>query len=298
MAMAKGKLKSRRQFISTTAGSIAGLAIGVRPSIGITAENGNIQPGGWAAGGTSAMTDIASYPDPFTNLRVTEVVSMPTCSMTLGPCHDDQAPAREDISEGKIGLPMRLGFNIVDSQYRPVTDANVDIWHCDIAGHYSSETVDNLTFCTDDDPEAIAARFFRGDRMTDQNGTVWFNSCMPGWYPGRAIHIHVTIRRSNRQGEEYLTTQFAFPVGLIEELFSSHEEYSVFGQPQTEYEEDFVFEMDSLDDYTVNVEQMSDGTLMAWKTIMIRSSLSDGVCRIGLDRPAGSQGRGGPLIRE
>lgn len=286
------KYTSRRQFISKTAGSLAGLALGARSSIGLSAESGNIQPGGWAAGGTSAMADLASYPDPFANLPATEAARMPTCSMTLGPCHDEQAPAREDISEGENGLPMRLGFRIVDDQYRPVTDANVDVWHCDVAGRYSSETVDNLSFCTGDDPEAIAAGFFRGHWMTDQNGIVWFNSCMPGWYPGRAIHIHITIRRSNRQGEEYLTTQFAFPQELIEELFSSHEEYSEFGQPVTSYENDFVFEMDSLDEYTFNVEQMSDGALMAWMPIMIRSSLSDEVCRIGLDRPAGGRGRG------
>lgn len=59
--------------------------------------------------------------------------------MVLGPCHDDMAPEREDVSEGKGGVPMRLGLRIVDEQCQPVTDANLDIWHCDSVGVYSSE---------------------------------------------------------------------------------------------------------------------------------------------------------------
>ena len=30
--------------------------------------------------------------------------------------------------------------------------------------------------------------------MTDDNGTVQFTTIYPGWYEGRAIHIHVKAR--------------------------------------------------------------------------------------------------------
>ncbi len=288
----------RRKFLKCGFSSFAGFSLLSRPFTAFTAQSvGGPEPGGWANGGTAGMRDIGSYPDPFINAAPQSVVSMPTCAMTQGPCYDRGIPEREDISEGKNGLPMRLGFRIVDEDYQPVTDADVDIWHCDADGIYSSETVPNVTFCTGDDPAALAARFFRGHRMTNADGVAWFNSCMPGWYGGRAVHIHATIKRSDHQGEEFLTTQFAFPQDFLEYLFNNHSDYRIHGQPRTSYEADFVFEMDSLDTYTFNIEQMSDGTLMAWTTIMIRSDLSDQLCKVGLDRPAGRRAQDSPIQR-
>jgi len=284
------KYTSRRQFISTTAGSMAGLALGIRPSIGQTTNSNALDPGSMAIGGTSAMAELNSYPNPFLNSSVTDVIRVPTCSMMVGPCHDDLAPEREDISEGKGGMPMRLGFRVVDDQYRPVGDANIDVWHCDASGIYSSETADTPDFCTGDNLEALASRFFRGHQMTDQNGIVWFNTCMPGWYRPRAVHVHTTIRRSNRQGQEYLTTQFAYPSEFLQELFDKHPDYSPYGQPPTSNEDDFVFDTDTIDDFTFNLERMSDGVLMAWMTIMIRSSLGDRLCEIEQGTPPRGQG--------
>jgi hypothetical protein len=208
--------------------------------------------------------------------------------MTEGPCHDDQAPEREDISEGQTGLPLRFALRVLDSDCKPVTDADVDIWHCDVRGVYSSETADNPGFCTGSNQAALAARFFRGHRMTDQNGVAWFNTCFPGWYSGRAIHIHFTVRRSSRQGTEYLTSQLAFDPALIQELCGSHPDYVAHGQPNTANTADSVFPSDSVDEYEMETERMSDGALLAWKTIIIRASLSDSVCA-----PSGSGG-GGP----
>lgn len=272
---------------------MAGLAIAARSPISYSASSMSLEPGTMATGGTAAMFEADSYPDPFLNSDARDVLRIPTCSMMVGPCHDNLAPEREDISEGKGGLPMRLGFRVVDDQFRPVNDANIDIWHCDAAGIYSSETSDTPDFCTGDNPAALAAMFFRGHRMTDQNGIVWFNSCMPGWYKPRAVHIHTTIRRSNRQGQEYLTTQFAYPSEFLQELFGNHPDYKPYGQPFTSNEDDFVFDTESIDDFTFNLARMTDGTLMAWTTIMLRSNLSDTLCEIESSAPPAGMGPGG-----
>lgn len=240
--------------------------------------------GGWATGGTASMTGIASYPNPFD--AVVDATCTPTCAMTLGPCHDDMAPMREDISEGQPGLPMRFGLRILDSNCQPVTDANVDIWHCDTVGVYSSDTADNPPFCTGSNAEALAARWFRGHQMTNSDGIAWFNSCFPGWYSGRAIHIHLTVRRSSREGQEYLTSQVAFPPSLIQEICSTHVDYSGHGQPDTANTADSVFPSATVDEYEVSYDQMADGAMLAWKTIVIRSALTETVCSAG-----GSSGR-------
>lgn len=232
--------------------------------------------GDWASGGTAAMTDLATYPDPFE--AITDLSCTPTCAMTLGPCHDDMAPEREDISEGQPGLPMRLGLRIVDESCTPVTDANVDLWHCDVDGVYSSETADNPPFCTGADAEALAARWFRGHQQTDANGVAWFNTCFPGWYSGRAIHIHLTVRRSTREGDEYLTSQITFDTALITEICGTHPDYADHGQPDTATTSDNVFPADTVDEYVLETARMTDGAMLAWKTIVIRSALANGVC--------------------
>jgi hypothetical protein len=135
---------------------------------------------GWALGGTAAMTALASYPNPFETDD--DAACAPMCQLVLGPCHDASAPEREDISEGQGGLPMRFGLRLLDDKCQPVSDADVDIWHCDVRGIYSSGTADNPSFCTGDDAAALAARYFRGHRMTDAQGIAW-TCCHRG--PGR-----------------------------------------------------------------------------------------------------------------
>lgn len=246
----------------------------------------------WATGGTAALTALASYPDPFS----TETASSCTlfCQATEGPCHDDQAPEREDISEGQGGLPMRFGLRILDDKCQPITDADVDIWHCDVRGIYSSGTSDNPGFCTGDDAAALAARYFRGHRMTDTRGIVWFSSVFPGWYNGRAIHIHFTVRRSNRDGTEYLTSQVGFQQSLIQELCTTHPDYESHGLPNTANTADTVFPAASVDDYMLDTQRMSDGAMLAYKTIIIRSNVGDSVC--GASNMGGPGGPGGMMM--
>ena len=242
----------------------------------------------WATGGTAAMTALASYRNPFADGAAADSCDL-TCQLTEGPCHDDQAPEREDISEGEAGLPMRLGLRILDANCEPIAAADVDIWHCDSVGVYSSETADNPGVCTGDNQEALKKRYFRGHRATDDDGVVWFSSCFPGWYSSRAIHIHFTVRRGS---DAYLTSQLAFSGALIEEICGTHPDYNEHGQPDTPNTDDSVFSAETVDDYVLSTEQTSDGALLAWKTIIIRSSTTESVCSGG--NSSGPGGMGGP----
>jgi protocatechuate 3,4-dioxygenase beta subunit len=244
-----------------------------------TAENAPA-PVAWATGGTAAMTALASYPNPFQ--AAPDPACTPTCSMILGPCHDDQAPDREDISEGEAGLPMRFGLRVVDDECAPVSGADVDIWHTDSAGIYSSETSDSPDFCVGDNPVALAKRFFRGHQLTDENGVAWFNSCFPGWYAVRAIHIHVTVRRLGRNGDNYLTTQLAFQTSLIDDICTTHPDYQARGLPAVTNTTDGVFPSEGYERYAVETQRMSDGAMLAWKTLIIRSALDTELCSEGM----------------
>ena len=74
--------------------------------------------------------------------------------------------------------------------------ATVDIWHSDATGNYSGfgSTSSNKTF-------------LRGVQTTDANGAVTFTTIYPGWYQGRAVHIHVKVYAG---GTEVHTGQLFF----------------------------------------------------------------------------------------
>ena len=56
-----------------------------------------------------------------------------------------------------------------------------------------------------------SVHFLRGRQITDASGKVTFTTIFPGWYSGRATHIHVHIY--NASGTSLLVTQIAFPEG-------------------------------------------------------------------------------------
>lgn len=145
----------------------------------------------------------------------------PTCILTPeqteGPYFVDTKLERSDVrSDPKTGLvsagvPLHLQLlvtGIKEGQCEPVPGAIVDIWHCDAAGVYSD--VDN----------AEGQQFLRGYQITDQRGKVNFVTIYPGWYPGRAIHIHFKVRTPTRSGKaELLTSQLYFDETVTKQVY-------------------------------------------------------------------------------
>jgi protocatechuate 3,4-dioxygenase beta subunit len=225
----------------------------------------------WATGGTAAMT--GPYPDPFTTMPT----SCPLlCEMALGPCYSETLE-REDISEGVDGLPVRLSFLVVDETCTPVQGAVVDVWHTAPNGLYSGAEAAEM--CTTGDPEAVASRWFRGTRTTDTRGRVDFDTCFPGWYPQRTVHIHFQIRRDDR---EYVTSQLVFDQDLVDGICATHPAYEDRGLPDTTNTTDFIVR-DVVDAHLVRTRRMDDGVMQAYKVLVIRSSLSDPLCSEGPD---------------
>ncbi|WNG20188.1 protocatechuate 3,4-dioxygenase [Cystobacter fuscus] len=241
-----------------------------------------VDPGAWATGGTKAMTALSSYPDPFA-VGLGSACAL-TCEATLGPCYATTVE-REDITEGEDGLPVRLAFLIVDETCKPIPGATLDIWHCGPDGLYSGE--DASDFCTTGDTRARSARWYRGVQTTDANGRVNFNTCFPGWYSSRTVHIHFTVRLNN---QEYVTSQFVFDDVLDDEIINSQPLYNTRGPRDTTNATDNVVSAESAPEYSFQTKRMADGAMLAWKTIVIRSSLSNASCSV----PGGGGGGGGP----
>jgi len=234
---------------------------------------------GWATGGTASMK--GNYPDPFTSSLGTTCAL--TCAATLGPCYASTLP-RKDISEGHDGLPVRLAFLLVDESCRPIAGASIDIWHAAPEGLYSGN--DASTFCTSNDAKAVAARWFRGVQTSDANGRVDFDTCFPGWYSSRTIHIHFTARINDT---EYVTSQLFFDDALDDEIVNTQPLYNTRGPRDTTNQNDNVITGAEAASYSFQTQRMSDGAMLAWKTLVIRSSTATALCQI-----QGGGGGGGP----
>ena len=59
----------------------------------------------------------------------------------------------------------------------------------------------------------------RGRQTTDANGNASFISIFPGWYPGRAPHIHLEILDAN--GNSIKITQIAFSKSVCDAVYAT-----------------------------------------------------------------------------
>lgn len=221
-------------------------------------------PGPWATGGTAAMTDKVTYPDPFTAAATSCLLVAGT---TDGPCTTATNLVRQDISEGWTGLPVRLAMRFVSSACAPIIGAAVKIWHTNLAGSYSGVTP-NPNMCLAQQSYS-SADFFRGVQTTDANGVVAFDTCFPGWYNGRAIHIHFQVSVGATTSK---VSQLFFPETLTADIFANHSEYASYGQPNTTFANDNVMATIPTTSRASNIVEwarMSDGAMLASKTVTV-----------------------------
>lgn len=133
---------------------------------------------------------------------------MPACvvrpAQTQGPYFVDEVLNRTDIrpdpGSGDVspGTRLDLQFNvsqIKDGACGPLAGAQVDVWHCDATGLYSD--VVDPSFNTK------GKKFLRGYQVTDAAGKARFVTVYPGWYPGRAVHVHFMIRTGPAGGRRH-----------------------------------------------------------------------------------------------
>jgi protocatechuate 3,4-dioxygenase beta subunit len=193
-----------------------------------------------------------------------------TCAQTLGPCYYDTRNVRQDITEGKPGLPALLGFLIVNADTcQPVTNATIDIWHTDANGVYSAPL---STFCNGTDATIRQQTFCRGIQPTDASGWAHFRTIYPGWYSGRATHIHATIRVGT---SAMVTTQFYFPDAVNLQIYRNHPAYSHRPNPNTSNTTDNIIGGGSgtrVTPYLFNSKLMALRSLVALKVVAIRTT--------------------------
>jgi protocatechuate 3,4-dioxygenase beta subunit len=128
--------------------------------------------------------------------------------LTEGPYYIAGERVRRDIREGHPGTLLTLRLTLLNvATCKPIKGAAVDIWHADAAGNYSGFGSDTSS-----------KTFLRGIQRTDKNGLAVFTTIYPGWYQGRAVHIHVKVHVG---GNVVHTGQLFFPDALTLEIYKA-----------------------------------------------------------------------------
>lgn len=122
--------------------------------------------------------------------------------------------AQANIIGDRTGVPLLMKITVQDQSNGclPLAGVFVDVWQCDKDGNYSQYGGNQLQ-----STNYTNQNFLRGRQTTDANGEVTFISIFPGWYPGRAPHIHVEVLTAG--GASLMVTQIAFPVATYSSVY-------------------------------------------------------------------------------
>lgn len=223
-----GRILSRREVFALFGAGAVVLAGCAAPSTGTqTSASPSLNPEAAEAANPTVQATLeaeaATAEAANTEVAAANGTTVPACvvrpEVTEGPYYVDLDLIRSDIREDKEGVPLQLTFNVSevsDTSCTPLEGATVEIWHCDAAGQYSG--------VTDPGFNTSEQTWLRGAQVTDANGVATFTTIYPGWYSGRAVHIHFKVHPTE---ELVFTSQLFFPDELSQQVFAANEPYSV-----------------------------------------------------------------------
>ena len=231
-----GRVLSRREVLALMGAASVGVVVAacapgsVASSAGATAA---------ASSGAAAATSPASAGAS----AVAVASSLPSCvvvpELTEGPYYVnenlDRSDIRVDTSDDSVSEGNVLTIDWVVSQVDgnaciPLEGVLVDVWHCDALGNYS------------DVGNEQGHDFLRGYQHTDANGRATITTIYPGWYQGRAVHIHFKIRTDAGASSGFeFTSQLFFDDALNDQVFSQGV-YASKGKPDVPNASDGIYQ--------------------------------------------------------
>ncbi|MEZ4656309.1 MAG: intradiol ring-cleavage dioxygenase [Caldilineaceae bacterium] len=202
-----GRILSRREILAL---------LGTTGAAAFLAACAPIGSGGSGGPSGEATTDLSALQETNAALPSGCIVRP---ALTEGPVFVEEDLNRSDIrvdpsnDQMSEGVQLDLTFNVskvADGACMPLAGVQVDVWHCDADGIYSDTTELGMN--------SVGQKFLRGYQVTDENGMAHFTTIYPGWYEGRAVHIHFKMRT----GDGYdFTSQLFFDDALSDEVFAN-----------------------------------------------------------------------------
>jgi protocatechuate 3,4-dioxygenase beta subunit len=214
-----GRILTRREVLALFgAGGAAAFIAACTPSVG---SGGTPVPTRAASPGTSASAAASASPAASSSAGALGTV-LPACvvapELTEGPYYLavdlERADIRPNTADGVVAPGAVLTLEWLVSQADsgacvPMADVVVDVWHCDAGGVYSGVS-------------GNSGNFLRGFQRTDADGRAAFTTIYPGWYSGRAVHIHFKIRTDPDASAGFeFTSQLFFPDDVSKAVYAT-----------------------------------------------------------------------------
>ncbi|MCB9127289.1 MAG: intradiol ring-cleavage dioxygenase [Ardenticatenales bacterium] len=251
-----GTILTRREVLKLFGVAGLGVLVGCRPTRQRSPSPTALPP--TAPDAASATSEATATTVPLTapdaasatseaTATTREVMALPSCvvrpAATEGPYYLDLDMLRSDVREDRVGTTLTLNFRVSqvsNNRCTPLQGALVEIWHCDANGIYSG--------VRDRFADTTGQSFLRGGQMTDRTGLATFSTLYPGWYPGRAVHIHFKVFPTSGL---VFTSQLFFPEPFTDQLFSAPP-YAAKGQRTTLNSNDGIYRAELLLSPTIN----------------------------------------------
>ncbi|CEH15402.1 gpi anchored dioxygenase [Ceraceosorus bombacis] len=146
------------------------------------------------------------YPETASSIKNSTCVLAP--EVTPGPYyHTSGHPIRNSMAEWQLGLPFVMNVGVIDVETcKPVPNVLVDLWHANATGFYAGHNPKPKEVVAQPATSGIrqgllpafkrtddTATWLRGAWPTDGNGVAQFTSVFPGYYTGRATHVHLKV---------------------------------------------------------------------------------------------------------
>jgi protocatechuate 3,4-dioxygenase beta subunit len=242
-----GRILNRREVLAllgTTGAAFLAACVGIEPAQETPVQGTTPSPQNSQTAAAGSPTGELSATAASTTASANALTCVVRPELTEGPYFVDEQLNRADIrgepADGsvKAGLPLVLSIHVSQLSSDacvPLAGAQIDVWHCDAQGIYSGVVDNRVGFDT------VEQKFLRGYQIADENGQAQFVTIYPGWYPGRAVHIHFKVRAAAPDDSDYeFTSQFFFDDAVSDEVFNQ-EPYASQGQRTTRNQQDGIF---------------------------------------------------------
>jgi protocatechuate 3,4-dioxygenase beta subunit len=252
-----GRVLTRREVLVLFGAAAGGMAVAACAPSAVSSPSAS---GGASATGspTESASGAASA-----GASASDAVALPSCvvrpELTEGPYFLDQQLERSDIrtepSDGSVreGTPLTITYvvsRIDGSSCEAFEGAVVDVWHCDALGAYSG--VDDPGFQT------AGQQWLRGYQVTGADGVARFLTIYPGWYRGRAVHIHFKIRTDPGATSGLGFTSQLFFDDSVSDVVHAQDPYAQKGQRDMRNADDGIYQNGG-DQLLLAVRQDGDG---------------------------------------
>ncbi|KIM83257.1 hypothetical protein PILCRDRAFT_819495 [Piloderma croceum F 1598] len=236
----------------------------------------------------------SASPPRITNIQNFTCVTAP--EVTEGPYYINNEFVRHDLTEEQSGIKLVLDIGVLDTiSCEPLDNVLVELWSANATGVYGSygTTLSNRPGPSPGGPPRRGPpgrggggprgsppmtrneTFLRGGWQTNENGIVELTTIFPGFYAGRAPHIHTMVHKDWVMSENGTLVSHSGTV-VHNGQFFFHEKWNDMIYAERPYTDNKNRRTLNKDDHILS-EENADGNNAFLELELLGESLADGI---------------------